>query len=204
MSGAEAAGLVLGAIPLVVSALEHYVEGVDTITRWWRYKAELTSLANILYAENARFLLTCERLLRDIVSAHDLELLMADPGGPQWADVELENKLRQRLQFSYAAYSQAVEDMAGAVKEFQTKLKLDLNWQVSDFVAFEGIPYCLDLFGPRMSSIGKNWQYTISFGGILQNTDTSLAPKEFRQFLQRRIQSYQIQPIKATYPRNCR
>lgn len=38
MSGVEAAGFMLAAIPLVISALEHYTEGVETIQKWWRYQ----------------------------------------------------------------------------------------------------------------------------------------------------------------------
>lgn len=130
MSGVEVAGLVLGSIPLVVAALEHYAEGVESIKKGWRYRLELQSLANDLEAEYGRFLLTCERLLRDIVSEEELELLMKDPGGPRWKDTELENKLRKRLQFSYATYLKCIDDMARTLREIQTKLKLDHDWKV--------------------------------------------------------------------------
>jgi hypothetical protein len=39
-----AAGFMLGAIPLVISALKHSAKGVETIQKWWRYQKELSSL----------------------------------------------------------------------------------------------------------------------------------------------------------------
>lgn len=40
MSGVEAAGLVLAAFPLLISALEHYRESAEVLKDWWRYKRE--------------------------------------------------------------------------------------------------------------------------------------------------------------------
>ena len=131
MSGVEIAGFVLASVPLVISALEHYVDGLDTMTRWWRYRAELISFANILCAESTRFLLTCERLLRDLVPEESLGLLMADPGCSLWKDPWLEEKLRMRLQFSYTVFLKVLGDMDGALKDLQMKLKLDPQWKVS-------------------------------------------------------------------------
>jgi hypothetical protein len=67
VTGVETAGLILGSIPLIISALEHYAEGIETIGKWWRYKRELASLKRILGAEYDRFLNTLEELLAGIV-----------------------------------------------------------------------------------------------------------------------------------------
>lgn len=40
MSGVEAAGFVLAAFPLCISALEHYRESAEVLKDWWRYKRE--------------------------------------------------------------------------------------------------------------------------------------------------------------------
>ena len=75
----EAVGLVLGVIPLVISALEYYAEGVH---KRWRYKRELSSLKRILDAEFVRYLNTCEELLSGIVPNATLAALLDFPGGP--------------------------------------------------------------------------------------------------------------------------
>lgn len=50
---AEVAGFILVALPLVISGLNHYADGVTTITKWWGYKRELKSLFRTLHAEYA-------------------------------------------------------------------------------------------------------------------------------------------------------
>ena len=59
-----------------------------------------------------------------------LELLVADPGSSPWEDPQLEDGLRQRLQFLYPVFLKVVDDMNGVLKELQMKLKLDLGWKV--------------------------------------------------------------------------
>ena len=122
VTGVETAGLVLGSLPLVVSALEHYAEGVNTIGKWWRYKKELLGLVRVLDAENARFLNTCEILLGGLVSASEVDNLIQHPGGPEWQDNELDRRLCQRLHRSYTPYLQSVGDMEDALRELKGKL----------------------------------------------------------------------------------
>ena len=42
MSGIEIAGLVLGALPLVISALEHYEGALDSTYAFFRWRGELS------------------------------------------------------------------------------------------------------------------------------------------------------------------
>ena len=125
VTGVETAGLVLGSIPLVVSALEHYAEGVTTITKWWSYKRELASLVRVLDAEYARFLGTCEKLLEGLIAPDEMEKLIAFPGGDLWKNHELDRKLKSRLDRSYSSYLRSVEDMAEAINSLKAKLELD-------------------------------------------------------------------------------
>ena len=76
MSGVEAAGLILGALPLVVSGLESYIEGVATIKRYFRYKNELKSLLRALTTEYDIFRNTCEELLEGLVQAQKMMMLL--------------------------------------------------------------------------------------------------------------------------------
>jgi len=121
---AEVAGFILAALPLVISGLEHYAEGVATISRWWSYRRELKSLVRVLDAEYARFLGTCEKIFDGLVASEQLKNLLHQPGGPMWRDPSLNKKLQLRLQRSYSPYLRSVEHMANAVKELETKLEL--------------------------------------------------------------------------------
>ena len=127
---AEVAGFILAALPLVISGLEHYADGVTTITKWWSYKRELKSLIRVLDAEYARFLGTCEKILDGLVPPEQLTDLICQPGGPLWKDVTLNKKLKMRLQRSYSPYLLSVEDMANAVRDLELKLELGEDGKV--------------------------------------------------------------------------
>lgn len=129
----EAVGVVLGVIPLVISALEHYAEGIETIHKWWRYKRELASLKRILEAEYVRYLNTCEELLSGIVPDATLAALLDFPGGPGWQNMEIERKLRARLRMSYVSFLNTINDMNEVMEILKSKLELDPNGKVCSF-----------------------------------------------------------------------
>lgn len=127
---AEAASFILAALPLIISGLEHYAEGVETIAKWWSYKRELKSLVRVLDAEHARFIGTCEKILDGLVSPIELRGLLAAPGGPLWKDGNLDRKLKMRLQQAYSPYLRSVADMVDAVRILEAKLELGPNGKV--------------------------------------------------------------------------
>lgn len=124
MSGVEAAGLVLGAIPLVVIGLENYIKGVATIKRYFRYRLELESLLRALTTEYDIFRNTCEALLDGVVRQQKMVMLLKHPGGDLWKDPVIERKLKDRLQGAYSGYLDTVNNMVLVIEEFQKRLKL--------------------------------------------------------------------------------
>ena len=129
LTGVETAGLVLGSIPLLVSALEHYAEGVNTIERWWRFERELSTIRRLLVAEQAVFQGTCERLLDGLVPGTELDHLIDNPGGPGW-DAKLDAGLQQRLGRSYASFNECVEYMRDVIDALRDQLDLDPEGKV--------------------------------------------------------------------------
>ncbi|TVY82094.1 hypothetical protein LSUE1_G006698, partial [Lachnellula suecica] len=125
VTGVETAGLILGSLPLIISALEHYAEGIGTIQKWWRYKRELASLKRILGAEHDRFLNTLEELLAGIVPDAILADLLGSPGGVAWGDSDLNLKLKARLRNSYLSYLNTINDLNEVVSVLKAKLELD-------------------------------------------------------------------------------
>jgi hypothetical protein len=130
VTGVETAGLILGSLPLIISALEHYAEGVGTIEKWWRYKRELASLKRVLGAEYDRFLNTLEELLVGLVPDAALADLLKTPGGVGWADAELSRKLQARLRNSYRSYVETIDDFSEVVSDLKSKLELDPDGKV--------------------------------------------------------------------------
>src|SRR5436305_14478578 len=101
MSGAEIIGLIFGATPLIISVLEHYVEGVSTVKRYLKYKNELQGLHRKLGNEYEIFINTCELLLNGIVHRDEIALMLGQPGGETWKKPHIDRVLQERLQRSY-------------------------------------------------------------------------------------------------------
>ncbi|KMU89300.1 hypothetical protein CIHG_06972 [Coccidioides immitis H538.4] len=133
MSGIEVAGLVLGAIPILVSALEAFIKGVSTIKKLMRYKTELKNLLRALITEYDIFRNSCEELLEGLAPASRIAQLLQCPGGEAWKEPPIERKLKDRLQRSYFGYLQTVDDMNDAIEEFKRRLKLGKDGQVRCF-----------------------------------------------------------------------
>ena len=102
MSGIEVAGLVLGAFPIVISGLHHFIEGVETIKTWKRYQRELSRHSRSLEVQHSLLSNTIAKLFEDIVQSSDeFELLMRDPAGSFSRRPHYEEALRNRLDRSY-------------------------------------------------------------------------------------------------------
>lgn len=136
MSGLEVAGVVLGGLPLVISALEHYTHGVNTAKRYWRFRSELRSLILEINTERSIFTNTIEQLLTGIVRVENIADCINEPGGDRWRDVEIEHKLKVRLGKVYENYIDNVRGMASSLSQIMTKLALDPDGKVQSTLSF--------------------------------------------------------------------
>lgn len=127
----EAVGLLLGSIPIIISVLEHYPEGIRMMRRSRRYTRELASIARRLRLESSILQNTCEKLLENFTTYEELEALIAEPGGARWKDRDLDKRLRGFLGSSYMDYKESVDDMVEAKKELEILLRLDSNGKVN-------------------------------------------------------------------------
>ncbi|OBT68139.1 hypothetical protein VE03_01611 [Pseudogymnoascus sp. 23342-1-I1] len=105
MSGVEVAGIVLGTLPLMISALEHYRATASVITGWWKVKAEYRKCMHDLTYYKDEFEANLQELLLPMIADDKkLKLLLEDPGGLIWKDPELNETLRRRIPTRYDSY----------------------------------------------------------------------------------------------------
>lgn len=83
MSGLEIAGLVLGALPLAVKAVQGYRETLYSIKN---VKRDLDYMERNIETEQRRLENTCEELLVGIVPRAKIRSMIKDPFGPDWKD----------------------------------------------------------------------------------------------------------------------
>ncbi|KAK5626598.1 hypothetical protein RRF57_002313 [Xylaria bambusicola] len=123
MSGFELAGLILGAVPLLISALEHYGDGLSTLKRWRRYEHELRSLVRNLDTERVKLQNVCEKLLVGIVPESQIETMIKDPRGNLWREEKIQKKIQSRLWEGYRLFEDTVADIKKAVEEMEERIK---------------------------------------------------------------------------------
>ncbi|PVH87162.1 hypothetical protein DL98DRAFT_525894 [Cadophora sp. DSE1049] len=130
MSGFEIAGVVLGALPLVITALEHYGEGIKTIKSMIGYQALVGNLILDLKIETRSFQRGCENLLGRLqIPPEEAEELLKFPKGRKWSDPGLHAKIRNLLGHQdYAIYEQLVLRLFARLDAFSKKLQLDDNF----------------------------------------------------------------------------
>ena len=132
MSGFEVAGVALAVFPILVDGLVRYVDGVQTIKVWRRYRAKLQDYADIMNTHWVYYQDTLEELLEGIVrSEDDISDLIAQPRGAIWKNPEYKEKLRERLGRSHAVYLRTSEKLVDGLREMCEKLEIDLSGKVS-------------------------------------------------------------------------
>lgn len=123
MSGFEVAGVVLGAVPLLISALEHYSDGLSTLKRWRRYEHELRSLVRNLDTERVKLQNVGEKLLVGIVPESHIEAMIKDPQGNLWREEKTQKKIRSRLWEGYELFEDTIVDIKKAVDEMKERIE---------------------------------------------------------------------------------
>ncbi|KAI1270286.1 hypothetical protein F5Y18DRAFT_9354 [Xylariaceae sp. FL1019] len=129
MSGIEVAGLVLGAIPLLIAALEHFQDGKSAVSTWRRHVRVVQSLTRNLRTEHGKMYNTCETLLGGIIAPVKIEPMLEQPFGPLWHDKDISARIERRLDHMYNAFEETVQDMLCIIEELKRNLGLHAEGQ---------------------------------------------------------------------------
>lgn len=131
MSGFEVVGVILGVLPLAISGLEHYAEGVRTIKRTYHYSRDFSIVARKLKTQQDIFRNTVSKFLSECVDFETQQKLMVNIGGREWESPECEAALRRRLYDSYDSSLGCVCDISRTLQELVKKLKINPDGSVS-------------------------------------------------------------------------
>ena len=124
MSGFEVVGVVLGALPLLITGLEHYAEGIHTIKNMWDYEAVVSHLVSEFMLSEGIFRHSCQELLVPILPDIEAARLL-EGGSPDWENPGLNKRLREHLGPDYEIYTRAVRHLKRRIELFTRKLGLD-------------------------------------------------------------------------------
>jgi hypothetical protein len=116
MSGLEVVGVVLGALPLIISAFEH----AQSLAKKWNlltnFNSEHLKVWNDVKDEELMYRLQLQTLLAPLVLDGDLtkdrlETLLLSPQSNEWREADLDAALRKRLGEAYDRYLGNVEEI---------------------------------------------------------------------------------------------
>ncbi|KAI0201302.1 hypothetical protein F4808DRAFT_426014 [Astrocystis sublimbata] len=130
MSGFEVVGIVLGAIPLLISALEHYERGMKTIQIVRRRAKVMHSINTALSTEQTILRNTCETLLAGIIDPKDMKPLLEEPFGRLWQDPDTQALVERRLDHTLKDFKALVHSMKETVEEIRLKLGLGPGFEI--------------------------------------------------------------------------
>lgn len=126
MSGIEVAGLVLGAFPIAVWALERYRDVARRMGFWYEIRLEYQRSSSELKFHRLSFLRNLKQLLLPLVADDaQLQLLIVEPRGPAWKDPIIEQALETRLQDSYGLYLEILGEMERVMQELNDELAVE-------------------------------------------------------------------------------
>lgn len=119
---AEAAGLVLGVIPLIFLALDKYQECLEFGRSYAKYKDTLTSIRDEVSVQQMLFHSTMETM-----------------GLYRPTYVELEECLRIRFPDNHAQFMRYIRNMAAIIDQLMAKLEIDSKSKVSGITWISGL-----------------------------------------------------------------
>ena len=123
VTGIETAGLVLALFPLIISILEQYKEGFETIQEWWNFRTEFLHFIRAIGRQSILFSENLEELLAPMVTSDaEMDALLTTPLGDRWRDPELEERLKDRLPKSYELYLHTIDEVLEVMEKIKARL----------------------------------------------------------------------------------
>ena len=121
MSGFEIAGLVLGALPILISALENYKAGKGPVASWRKWRGLLDILIHRLHSARCVFTLKLETLL--IAAGIDCQTLQNEQHYIRiLTDEKVAQKLQEYLRSSFDRFQSVVQEYERCLKLIAAEL----------------------------------------------------------------------------------
>ncbi|EER25963.1 hypothetical protein D8B26_008293 [Coccidioides posadasii str. Silveira] len=134
-TGVEIAGLVLGSIPLVISALENYENLLDPTKAFLKYRGQLSRATRELVNQYTSYEQSMQILLSPITDPQELLDMMENANSELWRDKEIEAALRKKLGRSYPACMRTIRDIESTMKAIAG----NLNIEGADRITHDGL-----------------------------------------------------------------
>jgi hypothetical protein len=130
VTGVETAGLVLGAIPLLISALENYEKLTAPTKAFLRWKGHLRRLILELYTIRTSYDQAVRLLLKPFADLADQITMMDNPRSELWKEGDIADSLRDHLGLAYKPFTLTIDEVSEILVEIATCLNIPGSQQV--------------------------------------------------------------------------
>jgi hypothetical protein len=124
MSGIEVVGIVLGALPIMISGIEKYSDGLSAARRLLHPRKELRNMHRAIRTELQIFRNTAVILLHRIATDAEVRALIEEPTSSLWMTPGFEAQIKSLLGSSYFTWCEVMADVGNAIKEISVELGL--------------------------------------------------------------------------------
>ncbi|PMD42142.1 hypothetical protein L207DRAFT_564528 [Hyaloscypha variabilis F] len=121
MTGVEAAGFVLGILPLMISAAEHYEDVFGPFNRYRKFAPELELYQQQLGTQKTIFRNECHLLLATLTNRQTAKDMLREGKHPSWDDPDLNERFSRQLGDSGVACKNIINLMRGKLGEIEEK-----------------------------------------------------------------------------------
>jgi hypothetical protein len=121
MAGVEAAGFVLGILPLIISTAEHYEDVFRPFERYRKFAIELDLYQQQLRTQKTIFRNECRLLLATLTNRQTVKDMLKEGKHPSWEDPDLNERFSIQLGDSGAACKNIINLIQGKLKEVEEK-----------------------------------------------------------------------------------
>ena len=126
MSGFEVAGLVLGAFPIAIGALNKYREVATRLGLFFQIRLEYKKALDNLEFQQLAYTRHLKQLILPLVVDDDkIGALLKDPGGPSWKEQAVADLLEKRLQDSFPLYMKCINGLQQVMEGLNHHLAVD-------------------------------------------------------------------------------
>ncbi|KAJ3540646.1 hypothetical protein NM208_g1556 [Fusarium decemcellulare] len=122
---AEVAGIVLGTIPLIISALEHYDDMIEPLVAFVHWKGQLSGLTRRLRNCQVFYDMNIRLLLKQSVNDQDINNMIEDPRSNLWRDSALVDDLQFKLGTAYQQCMDIIQQIESVMINIATFLNID-------------------------------------------------------------------------------
>jgi len=124
MSGFEIAGIVLGDVPLIISALGHYEGVIGPTVAFFQWKGQLSKAIDELSVVYASYDQTLRLLLQPVVSQEEVFVMMEDTDDPPWVKGDVSESLKTYFGRAWKLCRVTIEEIAESLVEISKHLNI--------------------------------------------------------------------------------